>query len=76
MNARFNTDDPQDKFWECMCLAAHETLSDAQKCCSLLVAPDFDRSPELLSTIKPLTDAGVEYLSRPHPQAFYSRRQQ
>lgn len=52
--------DEDGPFYLCgMCLADHDAFAAAERCCSGLVEPDFDRSDERLIFKKPLTEKQI-----------------
>lgn len=69
MNAQ-TANDQYGKFFFCeLCLLDHESLGEANQCCSKLVLPDLDmtigRQPKT-----PLTANQIEHLTRPRLMVY------
>lgn len=61
-------------YWICSaCLGDHSRILKAQNCCMNQTMPDLDmtvgRQPN-----KPLTERGMDYITKPKPESLYGRR--
>lgn len=73
MNAQRSKDE-YGVFYSCgLCLLDHDTLTEGNGYCKSRVMPDVVLTDDQLSKAKPLSKAGIEYLSRPVPRMIYGR---